>query len=339
MFIISAWYKGEDEMYPKLAVNCSDINSPFCPCMLADTNHCISCSHLRGEPFCDCNWSGLCILYEKQWQSEGSGWRGDSNCERWDITTQVSRQETIAPGIQLLKFAVSEEMARELNKTGSFVFMRRPSDPLYFHFPVGIMKIEGTAVQVVIEAAGPKSIRILESPDNNILIRGPYYNGVLGQPWIEHITDGTILLVAGGMGQPPALPIAAKLLANGNKVIAVLAPGKVGKIFIDKELADLGAEVHGVDSMRRNGLGMLSQWLRGEKTPELVVSAGPDEQHYAVINAMNAAGLNLPMAVTNNATMCCGEGICGSCECEKNDGTKIKACKTQIDITQLCREQ
>ncbi|MDR3591465.1 MAG: hypothetical protein P4N41_17560 [Negativicutes bacterium] len=326
-------------MYPKLAANCSDINSPFCPCLLADTNHCISCSLLRGQQFCDCNWSGLCILYEKQWQSKGSGWRSDNQHERWDVDTSFSRREIIAPDIYRLEFAVSKEMARELKKTGSFVFMRRPDDPHYFHFPVGIMKLEDTTAAVVIEAVGPKSMRLLEGPDQRVLIRGPYYNGVLGQPWIDNITDGTVLLVAGGMGQPPALPIAAKLLAGGNKVTAVLAPGKIGRIFIDQELRDLGAAVHCVDSMRRSGLDMLSQWLCGDTPPDLVVSAGPDEQHYAVINAMHAVNVNLPLAVTNNATMCCGEGICGSCECETNNHNKIRLCKNQIDITQLCREQ
>ena len=129
--------------------------------------------------------------------------------------------------------------------------------------------------------------------------------------------------------------IAAKLLANGNKLTAVLAPGKIGKIFIEKELQDMGVEVHSVESMRRNGLGMLSQWLGGETKPDLVVSAGPDEQHHAVINAMDAAGVNLPMAVTNNATMCCGEGICGACECETQDGHTVKLCKVQTGFSQL----
>ncbi len=326
-------------MYPKLAVNCSDINSPFCPCLLADTNHCISCSQLRGQPFCDCNWSGVCILYEKQWQSKGSGWRSDNSHERWDVITEFSKRETIAPDIYRLEFEVSEEMARELRKTGSFVFMRRPEDPYYFHFPVGIMTLQDTTAGVVIEAVGPKSVRLIDAPDNRVLVRGPYYNGVLGQPWIDKITSGTILLVAGGMGQPPALPIAAKLLSGGNRVEAVLAPGKIGRIFIDQDLAAMGVTVHNVDSMRRSGLDMLGRWLGGDIKPDLIVSAGPDEQHYAVINAMQAANLNLPLAVTNNATMCCGEGICGACECETNDNGKIRLCKNQIDIKQLCREQ
>jgi dihydroorotate dehydrogenase electron transfer subunit len=322
-------------MYPKLAVNCSDINSPFCPCLLADTNHCISCSQLRGQPFCDCNWSGVCILYEKQWQSKGSGWRSDNSHERWDVITEFSKRETIAPDIYRLEFEVSEEMARELRKTGSFVFMRRPEDPYYFHFPVGIMTLQDTTAGVVIEAVGPKSVRLIDAPDNRALVRGPYYNGVLGQPWIDKITSGTILLVAGGMGQPPALPIAAKLLSGGNKVDAVLAPGKIGRIFIDQDLAAMGVTVHCVDSMRRSGLDMLGRWLGGDTRPDLIVSAGPDEQHYAVINAMQAANLNLPLAVTNNATMCCGEGICGACECETNDSRTVRLCKVQTGFSQL----
>lgn len=323
-------------MYRKLAARCIDINSPFCPCILAETNNCITCSHLKGQQVCDCNWSGTCILYEKQWQSKADGWRCDGVPERMEVEAEFLRKEEIADNTFILDFAVPEELAQELNKTGSFVFLRRVEDPQFFHFPVGVMKVNKNILQVVIEAVGTKSIRVLESQVKRILVRGPYFNGVLGQPWIDNITCGTILLVAGGMGQPPALPIAAKLVANNNQVIAILAPGKIGAIFIDRELREMGAMVHIVDSMRRSGIGILGRCFAARETqPDLVVSAGPDEQHYGVIAAMQAAGVDLPMAATNNATMCCGEGICGSCERETQDSRLIRLCKVQTDFTQL----
>jgi dihydroorotate dehydrogenase electron transfer subunit len=320
----------------KLAVRCIDVNSPFCPCILAETNQCITCSHLKGQQVCDCNWSGTCILYEKQWQSKSKGWRSDSIPARIDIETEFSRKEEVAENTYLLEFTVPLELAQELNRTGSFVFLRRVEDPQYFHFPVGVMKVINNNIQVVVEAVGTKSQRILETQVKEILVRGPYYNGVLGQPWIDNITCGTILLVAGGMGQPPALPIAAKLRANNNHVIAVIAPGKIGTIFIDQELREMGVVVHNVDSMRRSGLGILgNRFADRENLPDLIVSAGPDSQHYGIIAAMHAAGVDLPMAATNNATMCCGEGVCGSCEHETLDSRLIRLCKVQTDFKQL----
>jgi succinate dehydrogenase/fumarate reductase-like Fe-S protein len=68
---------------------------------------------------------------------------------------------------------------------------------------------------------------------------------------------------------------------------------------------------------------------------DLVVSAGPDEQHYGIINAMKTAGINIPMAATNNARMCCGEGICGSCEKVMQDNKVVRACKVQTDFSQF----
>ena len=322
-------------MKQRFAAKCIDINSPYCPCLLAETNHCVFCSHLKGQQVCDCNWCGVCILYERQWQSK-SAKRSENPTTRIEMESAITRKELIARDTYLLEFAVADELAVELAKTGAFVFLRRPEDPHFYHFPVGVMKVSGPTVQVVVEGVGPKSRRLLEAPAGDVLVRGPYYNGVLGQPWIDNITCGTILLVAGGMGQPPALPIAARLLANGNRVTALLAPGKIGKVFIGKELEALGATVRIVDSMRRSGTSLLTAWLAGEETqPDLVVSAGPDEQHYGVIAAMQAAGVNVPMAATNNATLCCGEGVCGSCEHETNDNRRIRLCKVQTEFSQL----
>jgi dihydroorotate dehydrogenase electron transfer subunit len=198
------------------------------------------------------------------------------------------------------------------------------------------MKVAGGNVQVVVEGVGPKTNRLLAATVDTVVVRGPYYNGILGQPWIDNIAYGTILLVAGGMGQPPALPIAARLIANHNTVHALLAPGQVGKVFIGEELGRLGVSVHAVDSLRRSGYGRLSDWLADEaKRPDLVVSAGPDDQHHGVIAAMQAAGANIPLAATNNATLCCGEGICGSCEHETSDHRRIRLCKAQTDFTTL----
>lgn len=252
-----------------------------------------------------------------------------------EMEGKLLRQEEIAANTYLLEVEVADELARELKKTGSFVFLRRVEDPHYFHFPVGVVKVAENKIQVVIEVIGPKSSRLMEPPAKPILVRGPYYNGILGQPWIDNITCGTILLVAGGLGQAPALAIAAKLAANGNEVSALLAPGKIGKIFIDQELTDLGVRVVRVDSMRRNGMANLRQWLETEKHPDLIVSAGPDSQHYGVIDTMQAMDLNLPMAATNNATMCCGEGVCGSCERLTHDNHPIRLCKVQTDFAKL----
>lgn len=66
-----------------------------------------------------------------------------------------------------------------------------------------------------------------------LLVRGPYYNGVLGSPWIDNITDGNIMLVADGIRLAPAFPLAEKLLANGNKGQRPACAWQSGKSFVN----------------------------------------------------------------------------------------------------------
>lgn len=318
-----------------LPSRCIDINSVYCPCILAETNHCVYCSHLKGEAVCNCNWAGICIMNEKIWQSTSAKnkWNWDEKKVRNDIEVPVITQKLIAENTFWLKMAVPAELAKDLDCPGSFVFLRRAQDPDFFKFPVGIMSVDSETIEVVVETIGPKSSRILENDSQQLIVRGPYFNGIFGQPWIEKLANGTVILMTGGMGQPPAMPIARMLAKNGNRITAIIAPGKIKKIFIDELLEQLGINVLKVDSMRKEGLAQFRELLQKKDSCfDLAVSAGPDNQHYSLINVMKAENRNIPMAATNNATMCCGEGVCGSCDKETRSGKKIRTCKVQTDF-------
>ncbi len=317
----------------KNITKCIDINSEYCPCLLSQTNHCVFCSHLSGETVCNCNWSGTCILYEKYWKDRE--YAQPIAPLRLEETVNFLIKEQLGKDTYLLKFELSLDFAVKLNKIGSFVFLRSPEDAFYFNFPVGIMKVAERNIEVVIETLGPKSSKIFMN-NNKIIVRGPYYNGVLGHPWIDNLTNGKIILVAGGIGQAPALPLAFNLGESNkkNQVLALLAPGKVGKTFIEADLMKMGIDIHTVPSMRKEGTTFLKQTLN--HSFDLVVSAGPDEQHKGIIKVLNELELNIPMAATNNAIMCCGEGICGSC-LKRSNSTKslIRMCKIQTGFTNL----
>jgi len=313
---------------------CIDINSKYCPCLLAQTNQCLVCSHLKGEVTCDCHWTGTCILYEQHWQNNLH--HGKDLSTRSEEQVELMIKEKIGHNTYRLEFQVTAELAEGLKKIGSFVFLRSAKDPQFFNFPINVMTVEKNTVKVVIEAIGPKSIRLLEENNNVAVVRGPYYNGVLGEPWIDNLTYGKIVLVAGGIGQAPAFPLAVKLIEHHNEVMALLAPGKVGEIFIEQPLKELGVMVYPVTSLRRVGMSMLREWF--SLKPDVIVSAGPDEQHYGIIAAMQQAGLNIPMVATNNATMCCGEGICGSCLKTTQEQKTIRMCKQQTNFSNIIED-
>lgn len=316
-----------------LQSKCIDINSIYCPCILASANHCVFCSHLQGKDICDCNWSGVCILYEKKWNARNDVWV--SKQPRPEIECTILEREFIKENVCRIVLEVPADIAEELKNPGAYVFMRRSNDPQYFQIPIGVMQVlDEQKIVVVVEALGVKSTHILEE-EQVLSIRGPYKNGIFGLPWIEKLAHGKVLLIAGGMGQPPALPVAEKLVNNYNRVTAIIAPGAAGFLNTEK-MQSMGIELIKAESLRRTGYVSLANKL-AEDTWDLVVSCGPDAQHFAVMDTVREAGYDLPIAATNNNIMCCGEGICGSCEKETDDHQFVRTCKTQLDIADLKR--
>lgn len=314
---------------PKMTMRCIDVDSAYCPCILADMNHCVQCSQLQGKANCTCEWSGTCVLYERFWQG-GSERR---KMARTEEMTRIGKKETIGEHTVILEMDVSDKFAAMLDKAGAFVFLRRADDAVFYHFPVGVMDVENSRITVAIETVGVKTKRFLSDMAGKIIIRGPYYNGVLGEMHLTSIREKKTVLLAGGIGQAPAVAVAKRLIQGGNRVTAILAGGKVKSIFVDARLKRMGAEVIEVPSMRREGMLLLQKIL--QKGVDFVVSCGSDNQHCGIIAILREMKVDLPMAATNNAVMCCGEGICGSCQHKMKDGRTVRLCKTQADFRQL----
>jgi NAD(P)H-flavin reductase len=274
-------------------------------------------------------------MYEKHWQEKMKNNKTRSPIRAANESSVLSRVQL---GVQTYLFEIltDQGLADKLNVIGSFVFLRRIHDIDSFHFPVGVVKVADNKISVIVEGVGAKSQRFLSNKDDGLMVKGPYYNGILGKPWIDNIMDRKILLVAGGIGQAPALPIIQKLLKNKNTITAIVAPGKVGNVFIEDLLDKSDALVHTVPSLRKVGFSMLRELLK--ENNDVIVSAGPDEQHSAIIRLMNEIGVNIPMVATNNATMCCGEGICGSCHKLIQDNKIVKMCKVQTEYKTIMQD-
>lgn len=312
-----------------LTERCIDVNSPYCPCILAETNHCVMCSQLHDAANCTCEWSGACILYEKFWNDKSH----KQQIKRTEEITSFDSLEVIGDKTMMGTFCLSEDLSSQLNKAGAFVFLRRKEDEQFWHFPVGVMSLDGRSVTVAIEAIGAKSSRLLDDASADIIVRGPYYNGLFGHPWLTVLRQKRAVMIAGGIGQAPSLAAARELVQGSNDITAILAGGNVGKIFIGDVLRSMGIKVVEVGSMRKDGIPILRKIFK--KGVDFVVSCGSDNQHCGIISVLNEMNLDLPMAATNNAVMCCGEGICGSCQHKTTDGKVIRLCKVQADFRRL----
>lgn len=309
--------------------DCIDAGTEYCPCHLAETGDCLLCSHLQGKNFCDCtNWKGVCIYQEYVWNgNQSKNLRKVSLCK-------ILKKELLDTNVICFTIIAKHKLVQELSHPGSFIFVRNPKSSGYFDAPISIMDtdVNENIIKIVIETKGIKTKTIDKLEENdNIAIRGPYWNGILGLKNIYQSKDGTSLIIARGIGMAPMVPVMKKLYSNGNKIIAVIDKGNYKDIFIKKYLDLCNASL--IECNVINNDGTLSNDIKNiinkyENDINIIYCAGPD---IFISNLLETTEDDTKIACCNNARMCCGEGICGTCS-TKYDGDVVKRlCKLQID--------
>lgn len=311
--------------------DCVDAGSEFCPCFLAETGDCLICSQLQGLPFCDCvHWKGVCIFQEYVWRGE----RIASPREIDDAG--IVRKAKVSSNTYLLRLGVGAEMARKLNMPGSYIFIREKGKPSIFDAPMSVMDAdenEGT-VDILLQRRGSKT-KFAEGGGKDVCVRGPYYNGIMGLKYLKMLKGGGCIIAARGIAQSPAVMVAKKLRSLGSEVTVLLDPGRSRTDFSKSYFEQLGCDVRKtvlLDGARMSGdaSALLTQAI-GERNAALIFSGGSDLLHKSILKLKDEIDRNIMFCCTNNARICCGEGICGSCGIRDIEGRRIKACKAQID--------
>ena len=303
-------------------LECIDAGSDYCPCYLAELNECITCSLLQGKDFCDCNLRGVCVYQEYVW----SGFKAKS--KRETILSKVMERKKIKDNLLILTLKVPQKMARELKEPGSFVFLRGCSSHSFFDVPIAIMHVDeiGGSVKVAIKIRGPKT-KLLEKCSDEVYLRGPYWNGLFGQRYIKGIHHSRCFIVLGGVARASGVLVIDKLIKKKNDVTLLL--DKADVIFV-KEYLSKGPKIHEEDIFSGRGQKLLKE-LVSDKSISFIYSGGRDEQHRNILEFVRRYNPEAYLAVSNNNTLCCGEGVCGSCEVDIN-GEKARACKVQFDV-------
>jgi NAD(P)H-flavin reductase len=316
----------------KESVDCIDAGTEYCPCKLAENGQCLICSQCQGKVFCDClNWKGVCIYQELYNNSnKAKDGRKTYNCI---VTNLINYSNKLL----VIKFKAPHKLVLDLVKPGSFIFVR--TDEInYFDIPISIMNsdMENDIITIAIEIRGIKTNKLLDIKVNdNIVIRGPYWNGVFGIKNILEQRDGKALIFARGIGLAPMMPVIRKLIAQNNKL----------KIAIDKNPFEINFASEFLNqydvTILENSLfetGKLSDHakviIKDSLKEEInyIHIAGADILTYSVINYLNDINRNdVSLSCCNNFKMCCGEGVCGACT-SRFSGHRVKRfCKEQAD--------
>lgn len=308
--------------------DCIDAGTEYCPCHLAETGDCILCSHLQGKDFCDCtNWKGVCIYQEYVWNG------CTSKQERVNFLCKISKKELLDDNLVKFTLLTRHKLVQDLSQPGSFVFVRNPETSIYFDAPISIMDtdIKENTLTFVIEIKGIKTKMINRLNENdNILIKGPFWNGVLGLKSVYNSKDGVSIILARGIGIAPMIPVMKKLYANGNRIVAIIDKANLSEIFINDYLEECNADLIELNMLDN---GKLSKELNSiidkyEKSANLFFCSGPD---IFISNILDKLQNTTNVACCNNAKMCCGEGICGTCSTRYKGHVVKKLCKIQLD--------
>ncbi|MBB6216666.1 NAD(P)H-flavin reductase [Anaerosolibacter carboniphilus] len=310
-------------------VTCIDAGSEYCPCYLAESDECITCSQLQGNSFCDCNWSGVCIYQEYAW----CGMK--KKTPREAVESEIIEKTQFGEQVLILKIRVLKTLARQLKQPGSYVFIRNPEKTSIFDVPMSIMSAdeEKGEIIVAIHVLGVKTKSLL-SCTNKILVKGPYWNGLIGFKELKNLVDQDVLVVGRGIALAPAVLTIKYLLHHKNRVTFIIDQGRTGAAFIDDHISGLDIKQHYLNLRSIEGLEKMNQIVSKGKY-SLVYSGGSDLLHQVIKDQLSHMDRPIRLVAINNHELCCGEGVCGSCAVRTLTGKKVKMCKSQIDIEEI----
>lgn len=313
---------------------CIDCGSEFCPCHLAESGNCILCSHLDGKDFCDCcNWNGVCIYQEfvtNNFKSKPG--RKHQRCK-------VLYKEILEDKILILKISASDKLVSELASPGSFVFLRREDTESNYDTPISIMENDGenSTLTFAVELKGLKTKELAKAnKDDYLLVKGPFWNGILGVKSILETKKKQCLLIARGIGQAPMISVIEWLHHNENKIITIIDKSPFENIFIKDKLIKYSDKVIECTSIIPGGLlsGKFKRVLEdilNENDISIVHCDAADILNYQIMRIVEAHDKDIKFSCSNNEKMCCGEGVCGCCTRINNDDKLRRLCKIQTE--------
>jgi len=142
-----------------------------------------------------------------------------------------------------------------------------------------------------------------------------------------------VLIVAKGVAQGCAAHITRYFADRKTPVTLAVGQGSSDAVFARRWLSDGDARIVMLDKTDDHNSGDIRTLIRSTAS-DLIISAGPDIQHRMLQTLANEIAPRSRTAYTNNALMCCGEGICGSCTVS-GAAAPARACKVMPPVNIL----
>ena len=301
---------------------CADCGSKYCPCHLAYSGDCIQCSLIQGSKTCDCIWQGVCIYNELEHNKNVA-------CnQKIDTLCDVKVKKEILKDIYLLEIKTPKKLLEELLNPGSYILLRGKNEiDSKYNVPISVMDVdlENEILKVVIKEVGHKTKSLLSS--NEVWVRGPYLNGVLGLKEFKLTTNSNVAVILSGLSQVNAPKIIKYILKNNNYVEVFIDTRRTIVDEVIEKIKDLNINIHFINTKEDEEL--IKDFIKRNNV-KLVYSGGFNSFNKEIMKLVDSVDENIRFAIANNNLIVCGEGICGGCTVVVN-GKRIKSCKAQIN--------
>jgi ferredoxin--NADP+ reductase len=221
---------------------------------------------------------------------------------------KVIARDELAPNTYRLR--VEAPLIAQKRRAGQFVIVIQEGGSE--RLPLTIVDSDPAegSITLVFQAVGKTTLRLarLEVGEAIDQIAGP-----LGQP--THIEKyGRCIVVGGGYGVAPVVPIARALAEAGNEVIAINGARTAAAVILQDELAAFCQRIEictDDGSLGHHGLvtDVLQQLIDEYDRVDFVLAIGPAPMMRAVAELTRP--LQLPTMVSLNPIMIDGTGMCG----------------------------
>ncbi|MFV0517343.1 MAG: hypothetical protein ACK5MV_08095 [Aminipila sp.] len=307
------------------SIDCIDSGTENCPCYLAATGDCLVCSRLQGKEYCDCLWKGVCIYNEFVQNNH------KVNNPRKDFTARIVSKEKFSDDLYSMTLEVGRGFALKAAVPGTYVFLQPLSHENYYHTPISVMRVDAEKgfITLLIKSISAKTKAIC-SEEEKVIVRGVYRGGLRGISNImgrfsRIVPESKVLIITKGVGFAPAVNF-TDWAGQASEIDIVIDTDKICDAVVNKYLSTTLVQNVSMQSLQDTLYTSLKSKIESGNYTVVAVLAS-DFYIEEIRKIVSCLSKSTAFVCSNNANICCGEGICGACSCTDAHGNTYKRCK------------
>jgi dihydroorotate dehydrogenase electron transfer subunit len=162
---------------------------------------------------------------------------------------------------------------------------------------------------------------------DSIGIRGPFGNGFKVKGEGEGEEKGNkIMIIAGGVGGAPLLPLAQQARSSGLDVTTLIGARTTDELLFEEHFSKCGAVSIATDDGSKGHHGFITGALTNFNLAgfDQFYVCGPELMMKSVLDILSAAGLETLAQLSLHRYFKCGIGVCGACTI---DPSGLRVCR------------